>query len=126
MKIHIHKQQSDEKTSLIQIIGLSRPKKCYEVYAWFEVSPEERAVIDKSPDLLKRKMFDYTYELLDLSPSVNSMIKPPKQGEKGHRFVAYTSDDFFALENKIVDAAKALKSNIEGLNNSGGSTTIEI
>lgn len=126
MKLHLHKEQTEEKTSLKQIIGLGKATKCYEIYAWFEVTPEERYVIDKSPDLMKRKMFDYNYQNLDLSPSVSSMIKPPKDGEKGHRFVAYTSDGFFALENSIVDAAKALKSHIEGLKNSSGSTTIEI
>jgi len=126
MKIHLHKEQTNEKTSLAQIIGLSRPTKCYEILTWFEVTEEEREVINKSPDLLKRKIFDYGYSNLDLSPSVESMIEPPKQGEKGHRFMAYTSDDFFALENKIVGAAKVLKSHIEGLKGSEGSSTIEI
>ena len=126
MKIHLHKEQTNEKTSFAQIIGLSRPTKCYEIHAWFEVTAEEKEVINKSPDLLKRKMFDYEYSNLDLSPSVISMIKPPKQGEKWRRFVAYTSDDFFTLENKIVEAAKTLKSHIEGLKGSEGSSTIEI
>jgi len=126
MKIHIHKEQSDEKTSLMQLIGLTKPSKCYEVYAWFEVTNDEMAIIEKSPDLKDKKMFDYIYERLDLSPTVKSMIKPPKAGAKGHRFVAYTSDDFFKLEQTIVDAAKALKSHIEGLKDSSASSTIEI
>jgi len=47
MKIHLHKEQTNEKTSLAQIIGFSRPTKCYEIHAWFEVTAEEKKLLIK-------------------------------------------------------------------------------
>ena len=126
MKIHLHKEQTSEKTSLTQIIGLKKPTQCYEIYAWFELSPEEAAIVQNSLGLKDQKMFDYNYEGLDLSPNVESMTKRPKPNEKGGRFVAYDSGNFFDLEQKITKAAKALKSHIEGLQSSTGSSTIEL
>jgi hypothetical protein len=126
MKIHLHKEQSDEKTSIWQIIGLSSPTKCYEIYAWFELTKEEQAVLDKSPDLKKKDIIEYYYQGRQLNSTVNMMTKSPKTGEKGSRFVAYTSDDFLHLEKVINNSAKNLKNHLDSLMGSEGSSTIEI
>lgn len=126
MKIHLHKEQTAEKTSLTQLIGFKKPTPCYEIYAWFELSPEEAAIVQRSPGFKDQKLFTYRYEGLDLSPDVERMINQPKPGEKGLRFVAYDSGSFFELEEQIMNGAKALKSHLEGLRDSNGSSTIEL
>jgi hypothetical protein len=125
MKLHIHKQQAKEKYSFMQIIGLSSPTPCYEIYAWLEVTPEERMIIERSPDLQQSWFIEYYYRESEVSPSVRMMMQPPSPGTKGFRFVAYNSQSYFNLEKQLVEATETLKSHVDALNETGGSSVVE-
>jgi hypothetical protein len=126
MKVHLHKEQTTEKTRIMQLIGLSKPTPCYEIHVWFELTDEELARLKASPGLADKELFTYHYNGMDCTPNVGSLTKRPKGYDKGWRFVAYDSGGFFELEEKIVESAKALKSHLEGLDGALGAATIEL
>lgn len=114
MKIHIDKKQTKEKKGLFSSVDVTT------IDFRYELNEDERAIVEKHPDIRKIKPIPYVHGGLDLSPSVNQMI------EKGWRFVAYNSSELIEYENSIQQAAKQLKAHIESLQGSTGSTVIEI
>lgn len=123
MKIHIDKNKTEERNRLTQFLRLASATECYEIYAWYELSEEERSLLEEDPRLKDKILFDYEYNGSDLSPTVNMMVD---REDNGFRFVAYSARELKELERKIKDRAETLKYRIEEISDTEGSSTTEI
>ena len=119
MKIHVDKKESKEKTGLFSSANVT------EIFVKYELNEEEQAIVNKHPDILKIKAWDYTYRGSEINPSINMIIAKP--GKEGLRMVAYNSSELIEYENIINETAKKLKDHIMSLAGSGtGKTVTEI
>jgi len=122
MKININKEESSEKLGVMQLLGLSKPTKCWEIHAYFELNDEERAILNKHPEIKKDQAFPYRYRGTDLSPSVGAFTDPSSKG-KGMRLVAHTLNDLNLLVGQINGVAEGLKKHLNGLSSASGSSS---
>lgn len=127
MKIHIDKNKEQWKDSLMQIIGLSKPTTVYVIQAWFELDDDEKKVFNQNPELKDYILFENFLDPNDVFQYTYDLVTSEKWIKKGGwRFVAKSTNDWFRLEKEIYSAAERLKSQLLALDNSEGSSVIEI
>lgn len=114
MKVHVQTRQGGDKQRLLQWIGLERPTLCWEVRAWWELTPAELAILSKQTAAKRSRLFYYSYHGLELSPTTETFVRCSSV-EEGFRFVAYHPADAALLETQIRDAARLLKVMLDGV-----------
>lgn len=115
MKLHIKKTEGKLKKSLFKTVT------AYNIYAWYELSEEEQIILNKNPDVLERRLFDYLipgFDDLDFcSPKVKDLIKKHKSLEDGTRFTSETVQGLMEIEENIKAGAKKVKDHLSALGN---------
>lgn len=120
MEIHIDKNKTKERNSLTQLLRISSATECYEIRARYELNERERKLLNEDPRLKDKIAVEYEKDGSDLSPTVEQMV-----GD-GWRFVAYSARELKEMENRIKDNAETLKGLIEEIDDTEGSSTIQI
>jgi len=123
MKIHIEKNKTKERNSLLQLLRVSSATEAYEMYAWCELNEKERQLFEEDPRLKDKLFIEYEYRGSDLSPEVSMMVD---RDDNGFRFVAYNARELKELEKEIKERAEALKYRILEVGDTEGSSTTEI
>jgi hypothetical protein len=126
MKLHLTKKEVAEKSGFTQLIGLSKPTQSWLVQAFYELNDEERAILERYPEVKKIQVFEYTREGLDLSPTVEAFTSPKFAAKGGRSFTVYSVQDLQRIEEEITEGAKKLKHHLYSLvDASGSSSTVQ-
>lgn len=113
MKVSLRKE--DEK------YGLLKNKIEYALYVKVQLSDDEVIAL-KQAGINNHILMEYSYKGTELNWLVSSVLYSHEKN-KEWRFVAYDSIDRIAMEDKVKESLKALKSNIEAQMSRGGSGT---
>lgn len=118
MKVTFTKE--DEKSGLIFKTNE------YALYLQVELSPEERAAVQKL-GISDYVLMEYSYKGLELNYQVKSLVYASDKGGKGSRFVAPDAVVRNRMEGQLMEQLKALKSQISAQMAGGsGSQTFEL
>ena len=121
MKIHIDKKQIDDSGCF------GKKDSHYNVTVHYELNDEERALLEKHPDVKSIKLMEVTWKGIEWGATIEMLTDPVRFNKGGgYTFPVASSGEMLRLESEVNESAKKLKNHLLGLKDSEGSSVTEI